>query len=91
MGTCLLSANGNEGGDLGQLAGKAELLRSLHLELGTYPVAFIHRAAEKRISRHSKSSILHAAGPMGPAAVQERVTSRPDGGVSRGWEHDYAP
>src|SRR5215203_445157 len=43
-------ANGNEGRDLGQPAGKAELLQSLHLELGTYPVASIHRAAEKGYS-----------------------------------------
>src|ERR687898_149708 len=34
-------ANGNEGGNLGQLAGKADLLQSLHLELGAYPDASI--------------------------------------------------
>src|SRR5215203_7502826 len=44
-------ANGNEGGDLRQLAGKAELLQSLHLELGTYPVVSIHRESEKGCSR----------------------------------------
>ena len=39
----------------------------------------IHPSAWKWNSRKSKSSILHAAGPIGPAAVQERVTSRPTG------------
>src|SRR5215210_129547 len=67
-------ANNNEGGDLGQPAGKAELLQSLHLELGTYPVASIHRAAERDCMKTSKSdapSILFAdprpqKGPLCP-------------------------
>ncbi len=44
-------ADGNEGGGLRQPAGKAELLQGLRLELGTHPVASIHRAAEKQSSR----------------------------------------
>src|SRR5829696_2925541 len=69
-------ANNNEGGDLGQPAGKAELLQSLHLELGTYPVASIHRAAEKMNSRKFASRILHIPGPIGPELPRSALPYR---------------
>ena len=42
-------------------------------------------------SRKSRYRILHSPNPIVPAAVPERVTSRPRRGVARGCEHVYAP